>query len=283
MASIFAPRLLRVALAAVDDGWPVFPLVPGGKRPALSGWPQAATTDPDVVARWWARAPYNVGIACGPAGLLVVDLDGEDGCGVFAGLAARAGAGSKATYTVRTPSGGEHRYYAVGSGPSLRSTVGTLGRHVDTRGAGGYVVAAGSVRRIGGRPRFYRVIDPARPRPVPGWLVGLLQPSAPVPAPVVVLAGRSRAGYVGAAVAGETRRVSEAVVGTRNAVLFDAAVRLGTLVAAELLDEQNVRGELLSACAVHFGVDGFTAAEAERAIANGLRYGLQRPRQVRAG
>jgi hypothetical protein len=99
---------LRAALAASGRGWPVFPLIPRGKRPALTGWPNQATVDAEVLAVWWRTAPYNVGIACGPARLFVVDLDGPHGRARFAELAATAEA--VPTFTVATPSGGEHRY-----------------------------------------------------------------------------------------------------------------------------------------------------------------------------
>ncbi|MGA5893924.1 AAA family ATPase [Streptomyces venetus] len=36
---------------------------------------ERATTDPELIHAAWAHRPYNVGIAIGPAGLLVVDLD----------------------------------------------------------------------------------------------------------------------------------------------------------------------------------------------------------------
>ncbi|MGH3246205.1 MAG: bifunctional DNA primase/polymerase, partial [Trebonia sp.] len=50
--------LLRSALAAAMRGWPVFPCAPGGKRPALRrNWQDLATTDPDQIRDWWARAP----------------------------------------------------------------------------------------------------------------------------------------------------------------------------------------------------------------------------------
>jgi hypothetical protein len=280
--------LLRAAHEAADRGWPVLPLVPYEKRPAIAGWPRAASVDPDVLSAWWRRAPYNVGIACGPAGLLVVDLDrpgrpppdwagAADGRAVFAELARRAGATVEPTFTVATPSGGEHRYYAVQEGPPPRSTAGSLGWHVDTRGVGGYVVAAGSVRRIDGRHRHYRLLGPMEPAPMPGWLAALLAPAAAADVPSTV---RFRSSYVEAAVTEEVSLVRRARPGTRKAVVFRAAVSLGTLVAAGVLDETEARELLTAACTVHIGVDGFTAAEVDRAVANGLRYGLQRPRRI---
>jgi len=68
--------LLRSALALAARGWLVFPCVPSGKRPALRGnWQNLATTSPDQVNAWWAKTPYNIGTACGPSGLVVIDLD----------------------------------------------------------------------------------------------------------------------------------------------------------------------------------------------------------------
>lgn len=279
--------LLRAAFAAADRGWPVFPLVPYRKRPAITGWPRAASIDAEVLTAWWRQAPYNVGIACGPAGLLVVDLDGPgqpthdwagaaDGHAVFTELARRSNATVEPTLTVATPSRGEHRYYAVEQGQPARSTAGSLGWHVDTRGVGGYVVAAGSVLQVDGPHRPYRVLDPTDPAPLPDWLAALL---APIPAPIVPPRIRVRSSYVETAVANEVALVCRARPGTRNTVVFRAAVSLGTLVAAGVLDETEAREVLIAACTVHIGLDGFTTAEAERAVINGLRYGLRRPRR----
>src|SRR5260221_11523538 len=70
------PALLRSALAAAKLGWHVFPCVTDGKRPALRGnWQDLATTSPAQIRDWWARAAYNIGISCGPSGLVVIDLD----------------------------------------------------------------------------------------------------------------------------------------------------------------------------------------------------------------
>ena len=70
------PLLLRSVLDLAARGWHVFPCAPGGKRPALRGnWQKLATVDPDRVRAWWTRAAYNIGVACGPSRLLVIDLD----------------------------------------------------------------------------------------------------------------------------------------------------------------------------------------------------------------
>ena len=70
------PPLLRSALSLAARGWHVFPCVPGGKRPALRGsWQDHATTEPARIRAWWSRSAYNIGIACGPSGLVVIDLD----------------------------------------------------------------------------------------------------------------------------------------------------------------------------------------------------------------
>jgi hypothetical protein len=265
--------LLRAALAAAARGWPVFPLIPGGKRPAITGWPIQATVDVDVLAAWWRDRPYNVGIACGPAGLLVVDLDGPYGRARFTELAANAE--SMRTFTVATPSGGEHRYYRIEPGTPAPSTVARLGAQIDTRGTGGYVVGPGSVRSTVHGRRHYRLIDGELPAVLPNWITAALQRG-----PRVSLQMRRpmHSAYGQAAVAGECARVRRARTGTRNVVLFRAAVRLGTLVGAGVLYQQHVHEQLRAASTVHCGVAGFTAAEAERAIINGLRYGQARPR-----
>nr|WP_229686773.1 bifunctional DNA primase/polymerase [Longimycelium tulufanense] len=82
------------------------------------------------------------------------------------------------TYTVATPSGGTrpgiHLYFQAPA-VELRNTVGKLGWRIDTRGVGGYVVAAGSVRPEG----VYRVVRDAPVQLLPQWLVTALTPPCP--------------------------------------------------------------------------------------------------------
>jgi hypothetical protein len=289
--------LLQAATVAARRGWPVLPLRPYSKRPAISDWPNRASTDAGQLARWWSAAAWNIGIACGPAGLVVLDLDathpddlplgggagrGTSGMQVLAALAARAGRHMPRTYTVTTPSG-QHLYFTAPPGIRLGNTAGRLGPRLDTRGHGGYVLAAGSVLRTGGRLTAYRVVRDMPPVPLPDWITAALagnpdRSTATSGAPPV--AARQAGAYARAALAGEARKVAAAGMGTRNHTLFRAAASLGELVAAGMLTEDAVTGALLAAASVHIGIDGFTGAEARRAIANGLAHGRRHPRPI---
>ena len=298
------PALLRSALAAASLGWHVFPCVVHGKRPALRGsWQELATTSPAVIRGWWRRAPYNIGIACGPSGLVVVDLDmpasgpygpsgpadGEDGddradgalfplsgADILSRLAQQHGARYPAgTYVVDTPSGGCHLYFSAPQ-ERVRNSAGVLGPHVDIRADGGYVVGAGS--RIGGRTYAARGGGHA-PAPLPSWLARLAQES-PEPAPAAPARPFPEAGrapgraYALAALRAETERVAAARPGTRNDTLNRAAFSLGQLVAAGLLPTIPAVTGLISA-ARHAGL---SHAEAVRTVRSGMAAGARKPR-----
>jgi Bifunctional DNA primase/polymerase, N-terminal len=63
------------ALAYAERGWHVFPVKDGGKEPRAGWkWTRWNTRDPALIRQWWASGG-NVGIACGPSGLVVIDLD----------------------------------------------------------------------------------------------------------------------------------------------------------------------------------------------------------------
>ncbi|MFJ6294693.1 bifunctional DNA primase/polymerase [Streptomyces griseoviridis] len=248
-------HLLTAALNAAERGWHVFPLRPGTKRPALHGetactrtgpctnghrkWEQQATTDPDRIRAAWSRAPFNVGVACGPSGLLVVDLDmpkeqriegsSDAPCGAasFGALCERAGHAVPATYRVRTASGGEHLYFTAPDGVRLANTAGTVAPLVDTRAWGGYVVAAGSRTPTGP----YEALCGSAAAPVPGWLLSILQPAPKrSQAPSGAVARQSHR-YADVALSQESRNVASAQRGSREAALFRAARALGRFVA----------------------------------------------------
>ncbi|WP_067477647.1 bifunctional DNA primase/polymerase [Nocardia amamiensis] len=283
--------LLRAALAAAGRGWSVFPLIPGGKTPAVRGWEDRATTDPGRIRRHWAAgASNNIGIATGRSGLVVIDLDDGDDCPppeTFAGarhgrdvlvmLAARAGAEVPTdTYTVATPAG-LHLYFRAPDGLELRNTTAKLGWRIDTRAHGGYVVAAGSLLRKG----KYRVVRAAPVAELPGWLAtALTPPPLPESGPPLHLSGPRATAYLRAILDDEARAVASAHVGTRHMTLLKAARALGRLVGGQELAVQDARHALMIASAGHIGTEDYTAAEVLRTIDDGIAYGRQLPRRI---
>ncbi|MEV3859248.1 bifunctional DNA primase/polymerase [Streptomyces sp. NPDC050095] len=174
----------------------------------------AATLDFARIEQWWGANPgFGVGVACGAAGLLVVDIDAHarelpsrdrllPGIGIsesvdLAGLsngfhtlgvlAALRGAASPAhdatTLRVRTPSGGLHVWYRMHSGHRWQCSTGSgggraLAWQVDVRAHGGYIVAPGTVTEAGAYEPVGTVREPA---PLPTWLTRELQRTGHLP------------------------------------------------------------------------------------------------------
>ncbi len=126
------------AVEYVGRGMHVFPLTPQSKIPATPNGVHGATLDVPTVDGWWSFNPrYGIGLACGPSGLLVVDVDRR--AGFSSADEALGHLHLPHTYTVSTPSGGWHFYYWQSD--ALGNSVDRLCQGVDTRGVGGYVVA----------------------------------------------------------------------------------------------------------------------------------------------
>lgn len=283
--------LLDAALEHAARGWHVFPLRPGDKRPAIARWEQRATTDPARIERCWGDGvAYNVGVATGPSGLVVVDLDQPKpevsapdewcmpgvhwGLDVLAVLAERHGEERPVcTHRVITANHGEHLYFTAPIGLDLRNTAGKLGHLIDTRAGGGYVVAAGSV--IDGRR--YEADDTAELAELPTWLAALLT-DTPHPCSATweqdldAVARRSR--YAAAALRGELDRVLDAPVGQRNHTLNTAAFALGQLVATGLIRETLAADPLTHAA----HAAGLGEHEAAATVRSGLTAGALHPR-----
>ncbi|WP_449280376.1 bifunctional DNA primase/polymerase [Leucobacter sp.] len=158
---------LSAAARKLAAGVPVFPCVPGGKRPLTEHGFHDATTDPDQIAAWWRQHPTaNIGVPTGVAsGVVVVDVDVHgptNGFDAF-GRAHEAGLVDGWQLLVSTPSGGMHAYYPAMPGGAQRSWQAARAG-VDFRGDGGYIVVPPSAV-AGERGRAsYRVrrINPSR-------------------------------------------------------------------------------------------------------------------------
>lgn len=294
--------MLREALALVGRGLPVAPLhqpvrTPGGvlvcscpraeeckspaKHPRTSHGIAEASADPDQVTRWWSRWPAaNIAIATGPARLIVADLDGEQAIRAWQELAAPHS--RTVTAAVRTPRGWHFWFRQPLDGDPLGNSASRLAPGIDTRGAGGYVLAPPSLH-ITGR-RYLWAPGGAQVAACPSWLAVALRP-APVPEvparpiPDLTATGDGRRHrYLTAALKAELERVMDAQPGGRNDALNRAAYCLGQLVAGAGLDEDAVTGALTTAALAA----GLSEAEAVRTIASGLAAGARTPRSATA-
>lgn len=175
-------KTLDAALAYSRRGWHVFPLhnptIGGcscskttcdspGKHPRTTHGLLDATTDEEQIRSWLVKWPdANVGILTGPpSGLLVVDIDGEEGEKAFASLTSKHSEIS--TLTVKTGRG-RHLYFEHPE-IALKNSTSKVGDHIDVRAERGYVVAAPSLHTNGTR---YEIADAEKElAKVPDWLL----------------------------------------------------------------------------------------------------------------
>lgn len=305
-------QLLEHALAYAEAGWPVFPLRPGTKRPATPnhtaencdqsdhrcwnghvGWEQRATTNIERITRAWQMRPYGIGIACGPAGLVVIDLDVAKGTAcsgaeTLAELQHTEGKTLHATWTVATPSGGRHLYYRQPDGLRLGNTAGKAGPGIDTRSHGGYVVAPPTTTPTGS----YWLVDDHPPTELSAWFVELIAPASRCERPATTGTTGSHEAhsrvetsnrtdrYVAGAIASEQRRIEAAPEGQRNHTLFTASIAVGQLVGAQVLGRDEAERLLADAAQRHVLAGAYSATQARQTIASGLRRGTNEPRQL---
>lgn len=212
---------MRHAIRAVQRGFTVLPCEAGGKRPLIR-WGDGATADLNTVIGWWRRWPdANVGVACKPSGLLVIDCDKKpdgDGWDQWVAIASKYDPEWFLTPTllVRTGGGGAHLYYRWPS--HVQASQASLASHVDVRSnggqCGGYVLAPGCVTAKG----VYAVEEDEPIANAPVWAVELCRERPRPQAP------RLRFGQPGAiSYAGLVTAVATAPEGDRSNCLLWAA------------------------------------------------------------
>ena len=147
--------MLNEAVRMAIDDIPVFPCSPADKRPLTARGFHDATADLAVISRWWEKWPTAmIGVPTGAAsGFFAVDTDrkpakGIDGVAALKELAAEYG-GLPDTALARTPTGGEHVLFRMPPASHIPNSAGKLGRGIDIRGDGGYVIAAPSINAEG--------------------------------------------------------------------------------------------------------------------------------------
>jgi hypothetical protein len=137
----------QAALEWVRNRFAVFPCRPRGKDPLTLHGFKDATRDETQVSRWWTRSPNaNIGLPTGKAnGIMIVDLDGEEGERLLAKLEERHG---KLPTTSRAKtSRGHHLYFGLPKDCAKVPSSNDAGIHI--RADDGYAIAPPSVHLSG--------------------------------------------------------------------------------------------------------------------------------------
>jgi len=178
------------AVQYAEKGWHVLPLhsviegkctcgkvgcTSAGKHPQTLNGLKAATVDIDTINTWFKHWPKaNIGIATGAiSGIGVIDIDPKHGGGESLDELTHKYGKIPDTVEAITQSSGRHIIFQYEQG--FRTTAGKLGRGIDTRGDGGYIVAAPS-RGLLGTYEWEASSDP-QDCPIvraPAWVLQLL-------------------------------------------------------------------------------------------------------------
>jgi putative DNA primase/helicase len=159
------------ALALAQQGYAVFPLTPRDKVPLKdSNGCKDATADVDQVQRLWSATPNaNIGIATGaPSRVVVLDIDGPEGEERLRALELEFGALPETLQA--STSRGRHLYFRDPG--DLRNSASQLGKKLDIRADGGYVVAPPSIHPDGS---IYQWASSLPPADAPDWLITKLR------------------------------------------------------------------------------------------------------------
>ena len=165
----FLSEVLSEALSLAHKGYRVFPIAFMNKNPAISAWPEKAASDQMAVTDLFSgREQSNLAIVADD--LLIIDIDvREDGNGYafLPQLIEAAEENWDAAPCIRTPSGGEHRYFRLPSdlgGLKITQRANVLGAQsrVDVRTGNSYVLVPPSLTEKG---KYHGVLPPKKELP----------------------------------------------------------------------------------------------------------------------
>jgi hypothetical protein len=219
--------------------WFVFPLAPRGKTPITPNGFKDASNDPERIRAWWTQTPQaNIGVDCGRSNLAVIDLDGAHALDRWNVIVDSMGLPFARCAVAQTGGGGNHIVYAQPS-PRIRNTSGKLGKGIDTRGDGGYIVLAPSIHPSGNRYEWLNEQEPEYGLdPMPDQLADLILNTPLPPAAEAKPTPTTMNGELSLQRAYE--RIANASEGTRNEIINKATWYLYGLVREGKLIEQDV-------------------------------------------
>jgi bifunctional DNA primase/polymerase-like protein len=247
------------ALALARQGVPVFPCRCNDKRPLTVNGFKDATADPNIVEKFWSDWPRAyIGVPTGEKFVVVdVDLQHEEAQRWYDANRARL----PLTRTHTTKSGGRHLLFTPNA--KVGCSTSRLGPHVDTRGAGGYVIwwpACG-----------LEVLHRQVLQPIPGWVVEALAP--PSSNVIQFPFWKTSSTNSSARVKGIVEAVAKAREGERNSILFWAACVVRDMLFDRELDSESGR-QAFAALAEVSGRTGLTANEIKRTIVSATKTAL---------
>ena len=278
------PNVYLASLAYANLGFSILPCA--GKKPALAYWThlQKRIALAPTINLWDTTGLLtNVGIICGAVShnLVVMDLDGDAAIEAFYDQFPFLGN----TYTVRSGSGhGRHLYYRVRNLPPTTRVIGSQFGNIELRANGTYVIAPPSVHPDTHQPyqlaTIAEILVLAEMRPVVEWIKSLIRekhggnmpPAANTHERPVI----NNTAYGHAALAGECVKVRRAAVGARNHTLYEAALRMGSLIHDGKISASEVEQRLFDAAHELSASDGEAATR--RTIASGLARGMENSR-----
>ncbi|HZV47857.1 MAG TPA: bifunctional DNA primase/polymerase [Thermodesulfovibrionales bacterium] len=258
---------LEAALGYANRGMKIFPCNTD-KTPRTKNGLKNATCDIEQIKKWWTEYPEaSIGLPCGEVnGVWVLDIDMPDGLKSLAVIEKKNERIPK-TLTQRTGGGGV-QYFWKWNGHEIRNSTSKLGKNIDVRGVGGYVILPPSSHPSGNQ---YEWITKVASIVAPEWMSNLAVK------PIEQKQNNSNASvssYGQTALAGEMIKIAGAGEGTRNDTLNEAAFSLGQLVAGGELSIVEVEASLLGAAIGK----GLHMKEARATIKSGIESGMQSPR-----
>jgi hypothetical protein len=241
---------MKIALHLASRRHPVFPC-DNDKRPFTAHGFKDASADPDMIRRWWTRWPDAlIGV---PTGIKFVVVDADLQYPQAQEWYGRANLPDTRTHVTR--SGGRHILFRPHD--EFRCSASKIWRHVDTRGAGGYIIwwpAEG-----------LDVMHAGTLATVPDWIIAKLNPPPPPPPPSSTPPLTSdRAQHK---LAGIIRTIANASVGERNHVTFWGACRLAEMVAENTISQ----GEAINLAIEAAARAGLPHHEARRSATSAFR------------
>jgi hypothetical protein len=236
---------LFAALDLARQNVPVFPCKPADKRPYTQHGFKDASTDPDQIYEWWKQWPDAlVGVPTGDRFVLDLDLQHVEAQQFY------AKANLPLTRTHITRSSGRHLLFRPH--PDFKCSQGKIHPHVDTRGAGGYIIWWPCIG--------LDVMHRGALAEVPEWLLKQLNQIPPRDLSQPVRPIRSHKDIE--PLIGVSLRAKE---GERNSACFWTACRLVEQVLAGHLGRQEVI-DIMNAIGRRIGLDPGNMNEPKRVI-----------------